>query len=357
MRKVLIIAYYWPPAGGGGVQRWLKFTKYLPEFGWDPIVYVPYNPQYPLRDSTLTEKVPDHVQVIKGHIWEARRIYRRLKKFRHGSKWSAPTEMDTLFFRDPGKLSWFGRLSLFLRSNMFVPDSRSLWIRPSVRRLRKWLSHHPVDLIISTGPPHSCHLIGMKLMQRTGIPWIADFRDPFLVLATQNPIEQEGTYPLPEAQVDRFMLKLVVGYPTRDEERKILERMASGQPAPTVSRVATVEQILEARTAVAQLFVDQKASNYIVDLVQATRDPKAAGVERLDGLIEHGASPRASIALMNASKAHAFLQGRQYVTPHDVKSMAMPVLRHRVAVSYEAEAEGMNSEDVIGKILDSVLVP
>jgi len=179
MRKVLIIAYYWPPAGGGGVQRWLKFTKYLPEFGWDPIVYVPYNPQYPLRDSTLTEKVPDHVQVIKGHIWEARRIYRRLKKFRHGSKWSAPTEMDTLFFRDPGKLSWFGRLSLFLRSNMFVPDSRSLWIRPSVRRLRKWLSHHPVDLIISTGPPHSCHLIGMKLMQRTGIPWIADFRDPW----------------------------------------------------------------------------------------------------------------------------------------------------------------------------------
>ena len=182
-------------------------------------------------------------------------------------------------------------------------------------------------------------------------------QDPFLVLATQNPIEQEGTYPLPEAQIDRFMLKLVVGYPTREEERKILERMASGQPEPEVQPVATVDQILAAREAVSQLFVDQKASNYIVDLVQATRNPKLAGAERLEGLIEHGASPRASIALMKASKAHAFLQGRQYVTPHDVKSMAMPVLRHRVAVSYEAEAEGMSSEDVIGKILDTVLVP
>jgi MoxR-like ATPase len=181
--------------------------------------------------------------------------------------------------------------------------------------------------------------------------------DPFLVLATQNPIEQEGTYPLPEAQIDRFMLKLVVGYPTREEERKILERMASGQPVPQVQPVATVEQILAAREVVSQLFVDQKASSYIVDLVQATRDPKAAGVPSLDGLIEHGASPRASIALMNGSKAHAFLHGRKYVTPHDVKSMAMPVLRHRVTVSYEAEAEGMSSEDVIQKILDTVLVP
>jgi MoxR-like ATPase len=179
--------------------------------------------------------------------------------------------------------------------------------------------------------------------------------DPFLVLATQNPIEQEGTYPLPEAQIDRFMLKLVVGYPTREEERKILERMASGQPVPQVQPIATVEQIRAAREAVSQLFVDQKASSYIVDLVQATRDPKAAGVPSLDGLIEHGASPRASIALMNGSKAHAFLHGRKYVTPHDVKSMAMPVLRHRVTVSYEAE--GMSSEDVIQKILDTVLVP
>jgi glycosyltransferase involved in cell wall biosynthesis len=179
MRKVLIIAYYWPPSGGGGVQRWLKFTKYLPDFDWQPIVYVPYNPQYPLSDPTLVDQVSPHVQVIRGHIWEARRIYRRLKKLRHGRKWSSAPEMDTLFFRDSKELSWFGRLSLFLRSNLFVPDSRSLWIKPSVRRLGKWLKENPVDVIISTGPPHSCHLIGMKLMQKTGIPWIADFRDPW----------------------------------------------------------------------------------------------------------------------------------------------------------------------------------
>lgn len=180
MPKVLIIAYYWPPAGGGGVQRWLKFTKYLPDFGWDPVVYVPYNPQYPLEDRSLMEQVPENIEIIRGHIWEARRFYRRLKKIRHGKQWSKAPEMDTLFFRDPKKLSWFGRLSLFLRSNLFVPDSRSLWINPSYRRLQKWLKEHPVDVIISTGPPHSCHLIGLKLRKATGIPWIADFRDPWL---------------------------------------------------------------------------------------------------------------------------------------------------------------------------------
>lgn len=180
LRNVLIIAYYWPPSGGGGVQRWLKFAKYLPEYGWHPIVYVPYNPQYPLVDQSLLSQVPDHIEIIKGHIWEARRVYRRLKKIRHGRRWSAAPEMDTLFFKDPKQLSWFGRLSLFLRSNLFVPDSRSLWIRPSYRRLRKWLSQHKIDAIISTGPPHSCHLIGLKLKKATGLPWIADFRDPWL---------------------------------------------------------------------------------------------------------------------------------------------------------------------------------
>lgn len=180
MRKVLIIAYYWPPSGGGGVQRWLKFSKYLPEFGWQPIVYVPKNPQYPLVDTSLLEQVPPHVETIRGHIWEARRFYRRLKKLRHGRKWSSAPEMDTLFFRDPKTLPWFGRFSLFLRSNLFVPDSRSLWVRPSYKRLRKWLKENPVDAIISTGPPHSCHLIGRKLQKATGIPWIADFRDPWL---------------------------------------------------------------------------------------------------------------------------------------------------------------------------------
>jgi MoxR-like ATPase len=181
--------------------------------------------------------------------------------------------------------------------------------------------------------------------------------DPFLVLATQNPIEQEGTYPLPEAQVDRFMLKLRVGYPSVEEERRILDRMASGQPQPEVSAVASAEDVLAARKAVDQLFVDEKARNYVVDLVQATRDPGAAGVSEIEGLIEHGASPRAGIALMKASKAHAFLQGRSYVTPHDIQSMALDVLRHRVVVSYEAEAEGRTAEDLIQKIMDTLLVP
>ena len=182
-------------------------------------------------------------------------------------------------------------------------------------------------------------------------------RDPFLVLATQNPIEQEGTYPLPEAQIDRFMLKLRVDYPSQEEERRILDRMASGQPVSQVQPVATADDVLAARNAVSQLFVDEKARNYIVDLVQATREPGAAGLPELEGLIEHGASPRASIALMHAAKAHAFLQGRTYVTPHDIQTMAPDVLRHRVSVSYEAEAEGRSAEDLIQKIMDTLLVP
>jgi len=182
-------------------------------------------------------------------------------------------------------------------------------------------------------------------------------QDPFLVLATQNPIEQEGTYPLPEAQVDRFMLKVKIGYPSQEEERRILDRMASGQPIPEVQRVAEAGDILAARTSVDQLFVDEKARNYIVDIVQATRNPGDAGLAELDGLIDHGASPRASIALMKAAKAHAFIHGRGYVTPHDIQSTVPNVLRHRVAVSYEAEAEGIASEDVIQKIIDTLLVP
>ena len=181
--------------------------------------------------------------------------------------------------------------------------------------------------------------------------------DPFLVLATQNPIEQEGTYPLPEAQVDRFMLKIVIGYPTAEEERRILDRMAGGQALASVRAVTDAESIRKARKNVEELFVDDKARDYIVDLVQATRDPSAAGIHGLDGLIEHGASPRASIALMRAAKAHAFLQSRGYVTPHDIQTMAPSVLRHRVTVSYEAEAEGITSADMIQKIMNNLLVP
>jgi MoxR-like ATPase len=181
--------------------------------------------------------------------------------------------------------------------------------------------------------------------------------EPFLVLATQNPIEQEGTYPLPEAQVDRFMLKVKVGYPSKEEERKIIDRMASGQPEPEVSQVASPSEILEARKDVDQTFVDDKVRNYIVDLVHATRDPAAAGIGELDGMLEMGASPRASIYLTKAAKAHAFLQGRGYATPHDVKNIALDVLRHRVVLTYEAEAEGKTPEEIVERILVGILVP
>lgn len=183
------------------------------------------------------------------------------------------------------------------------------------------------------------------------------FDEPFLVLATQNPIDQEGTYPLPEAQVDRFMLKVVVGYPSKEDERKIVDRMASGQPEPIVNKVASPAQLLGARRAVEKIFIDDKVKSYVVDLVHATRDPRAAGIQDLDGMIEMGASPRASLFLTRAAKANAFLQGRTYATPHDVKALALDVLRHRVAITYEAEAEGKKSEDVIERILAGVLVP
>ncbi|MFZ4115374.1 MAG: AAA family ATPase [Chthoniobacterales bacterium] len=180
--------------------------------------------------------------------------------------------------------------------------------------------------------------------------------DPFLVLATQNPLEQEGTYPLPEAQLDRFMLKIVVGYPTRKEERMILDAMATSSPRLHVERLVTKEQILRAREVVNEIYVDEKVKDYIVDLVWATREPAVYKL-KLDGMIRYGASPRATIFLTLAAKAHAFLQGRGYVTPHDVKSVGLDVLRHRVAVSYEAEAESITSEEVVGKIFEGLQVP
>jgi MoxR-like ATPase len=181
--------------------------------------------------------------------------------------------------------------------------------------------------------------------------------EPFLVLATQNPIEHEGTYPLPEAQIDRFMLKVKVDYPSREEERKVVDRMASGQSPAEVKKIASPEQILAARKVVDQVFVDDKVRDYIVDLVHATRDPAGAGISSLEGMIELGASPRASIWLMKSAKVNAFLQGRTYATPHDVKSLAPDVLRHRIVPTYEAEAEGKTSDDLIQVILDGVLVP
>ena len=180
--------------------------------------------------------------------------------------------------------------------------------------------------------------------------------EPFLVLATQNPIEQEGTYPLPEAQVDRFMLKLRVGYPSRDEEKEIMRRMASGEPIP-VQQVASPEAIMEARRHIADLYMDERIVDYIVDIVLATRAPAEARMKELAPLIEFGASPRATIALAQASRAHAFLRGRTYVTPDDVKAIAPDVLRHRVLTTYEAEAEEVTSDDLVARILQTVETP
>jgi MoxR-like ATPase len=181
--------------------------------------------------------------------------------------------------------------------------------------------------------------------------------EPFLVLATQNPIEQEGTYHLPEAQVDRFMIKVKVDYPNAEEELKILKRMARTDYVPQINQIVTPEDILRARAVVNEIYMDEKIERYIVDLVEATRYPEKYKFKELKGLIQYGASPRATIYLAVAAKAFAFLQGRGYVTPHDVKSIAMDVLRHRVIASYEAEAEDMTSEDIVKRILDDVEVP
>jgi len=178
---------------------------------------------------------------------------------------------------------------------------------------------------------------------------------PFLVLATQNPIEQEGTYPLPEAQVDRFMLKLKVTYPSPDEELLIQERMTSGKTF-SVSKVTSPAEILEARSAMQQIYIDDKVKKYIVDIVCATREPKKFGLE-LEDLISYGASPRATIYLNLAAKAHAFIRGRAYVTPDDVKTIGPDVLRHRIILSYEAEAEELTSDDIVSKIFNGVEVP
>ncbi|AGC47531.1 MULTISPECIES: AAA family ATPase [Myxococcus] len=179
---------------------------------------------------------------------------------------------------------------------------------------------------------------------------------PFLVLATQNPIEQEGTYPLPEAQVDRFMLKVKVGYPTREEEKVIMDRMAGGSP-PRAQRVIAVEHLVRARELVHHIYMDEKVKEYILNVVFATREPGKYGLKDLADYIQFGASPRATISLAQAARAHAFLRHRGFVTPEDVKAIAFDVLRHRIAMTYEAEAEDLTPEKIIQRVFDRVEVP
>jgi len=182
-------------------------------------------------------------------------------------------------------------------------------------------------------------------------------KEPFLVLATQNPIEQEGTYPLPEAQVDRFMLKVKIDYPGMEEERQIIRRVISGETVQKIKSILKPSVILKARDLVQKVYMDEKIENYILDIVFATRDPEAYKMAELKPLIAYGGSPRASINLSLASKAHAFMNRRGYVTPEDVRNVCMDILRHRIGISYEAEAENVTQEDIIKKILDTVEVP
>ena len=169
MRRVLIISYYWPPSGGSGVQRWVKFVKYLPAEGWEPVVFAPENASYPALDPSLGAEVPAQVEVLRGPIWEPYKAYRKLT----GAKSTEVTEISS------GEKTFKQRLSLWIRANLFVPDPRIGWVKPSVKTLTKYLQEHPVDAIVTTGPPHSVHLIGQKLHEITGTPWIPDFRDPW----------------------------------------------------------------------------------------------------------------------------------------------------------------------------------
>ena len=182
-------------------------------------------------------------------------------------------------------------------------------------------------------------------------------QEPFLVLATQNPIDQEGTYSLPEAQVDRFMLKVVVGYPSRSEEQMIIRQQVQGEALPLINAVVSINEILQARSLVRQVYMDEKVEQYILDIVFATRSPEQFGLGRLKSLISYGGSPRASINLALAAKAHAFMNKRGYVIPDDIKAICKDVMRHRIGLTYEAEAENMTSERIVDEILNVIAVP
>jgi len=203
----------------------------------------------------------------------------------------------------------------------------------------------------------SALLEAMQERQVTIGPKTYELPEPFLVLATQNPVEQEGTYPLPEAQVDRFMLKIVIGYPTKEEEKKIIRQNISALPTEKPSKILTPADIVRARKLVREVYMDEKIEQYIVDIVFATRNPEDYGIGHLKQLISFGASPRASISMAVASKAYAFMQRRGYVIPEDVRAVCMDVLRHRIGITYEAEAENISQEQIITEILNKVEVP
>jgi glycosyltransferase involved in cell wall biosynthesis len=183
MKKVLIITYYWPPSGGAGVQRWLKFVKYLREFGWEPIVYTAENPEVPVIDESLDKDIPEGIQVLRTKVWEPYHIYKKITGRKSSEK------IQTAFLSEKKKPGLAENISIWIRGNLFIPDARRYWIKPSVNFLSEWLKNNPVDMIVSTGPPHSMHLIALKLKNLTGIPWLADFRDPWTNIDFYNQLK------------------------------------------------------------------------------------------------------------------------------------------------------------------------
>lgn len=199
MKKVLIITYYWPPAGGGGVQRWLKFAKYLPEFGWQPVIYTPENPDYPIYDETLLQEVSTSVEVVKCPIWEPYRALRKISK--------TDNTISAGFIRAEKKVKFSTRVISWIRGNLIIPDARRFWISPSTTFLVNYLKDHPVDAIISTGPPHSMHLIAKKVAKKTGIPWLADFRDPWVNMDNADKFQMSSFARNIHARLERSVVK------------------------------------------------------------------------------------------------------------------------------------------------------
>ena len=200
-KKVLIITYYWPPSGGAGVQRWLKFSKYLPENGWEPVIFTPENPEAPVEDHSLLRDVPDSLEVIKTPIWEPYRFYKKFVGMKPGERINAG------FLSEKEKPPIKESIARWIRGNAFIPDARKFWIRPSVRYLKKYLSSHPVDVVISTGPPHSMHLIPLKLKRYFNIPWIADFRDPWIHIDFYDQLKLSSWAHKKHLKLERNVLK------------------------------------------------------------------------------------------------------------------------------------------------------
>lgn len=231
MKKVLIIAYYWPPSAGSGVQRWLKFVKYFRNYGWEPVVYTPENPDFDLKDEKLLQEIPEDVQIIKQPIFEPFQLYSKLT----GQK--AGAQVNPIMKGSGKKNNWKSRLALWIRANVFIPDSRMFWINPSVSFLQNWLKNNPVDAIVSTGPPHSMHLIGLGLKQKTGLPWLADFRDPWTKIDFYHELPLELWADKRHRRLERKVLSkadavLVVGNQMKEDLKdlnlKFLEVVSNG---------------------------------------------------------------------------------------------------------------------------------